>query len=409
MLGTTPAVPLIWHLEIILDSRYQECHHQKMSALCLMVNKKYITVIYNVHVGSVFTLSHPVLGVPGGNVSLQCNFTGYLPLNYEIQWTDESGMIIDSDYSSTVVSNEAGISQSGRSTTEGGVVSTLTFLSVDFAEDGEYTCVMLGTELKGTVSLLILGKHNNKNIMCISANCVLGCILQLCVLSLGVPFIDIVTTTVIPSTSITIFTGAPTAISSSTTPLIATSSVPSVIEPASSLALTLIIALLPSFIGGIMCVLLIVIPIIILLACKARKNRGVNDEQKDNAFEFGINTTYGRGGGGERNLILGLNRAYDVKGEVETEAVYEELDTVEYEELPEVTPLHEELPHPVLKSDINAQAADPIAVNNDDGDTADGTADTTGYEEMQPAATVLIAVSNEGGTQEVPEDEHDYY
>ena len=163
MLGTTPAVPLIWHLEIFLDSRYQECHHQKMSALCLMVNKKYITVIYDVHVGSVFTSSHPVLGVPGGNVSLRCNFTGYLPLNYEIKWTDGSGMIIDSDYSSTVVSNEAGISQSGRNTTEGGVVSTLTLLSVDVDDSGNYICVMLGTELKGTVFLLILGKHNNKN------------------------------------------------------------------------------------------------------------------------------------------------------------------------------------------------------------------------------------------------------
>ena len=113
-----------------------------------------------------------------------------------------------------------------------------------------------------------------------------------------------------------------TTITSSTTLSVATSSVtssssePSVV-PTSSSALTLIIALLASFIGGIMCVLLIVIPIIILLACKARKNRGVNDEQKDNAFEFGINTTYGRGGGGgERNLILGLNRAYDVKGEL---------------------------------------------------------------------------------------------
>ena len=116
-----------------------------------------------IHVGSVFTLSHPALGVPGGNVSLQCNFTGYLPLNYEIQWTNESGMIIDSDYSSTVVSNEAGISQSGRNTTEGGVVSTLTLLSVDVDDNGPYTCAMLGTELKGTVSLLILGKQNNKN------------------------------------------------------------------------------------------------------------------------------------------------------------------------------------------------------------------------------------------------------
>ena len=67
--------------------------------------------------------------------------------------------------------------------------------------------------------------------------------------------------------------------------------------------------------------------------------------------------------------------------------------------------MHEELPHPVSKSDINAQAADPIAVNNDDGDTAD----TTGYEEMQPAATALITASNEGGTQEISEDEHDNY
>ena len=200
-----------------------------------------------------------------------------------------------------------------------------------------------------------------------------------------------------------------TTITSSTTLSVATSSVTSSSSEPSVVLPSTIIALLASFIGGIMCVLLIVIPIIILLACKARKNRGVNDEQKDNVFEFGINTAYGRGGGGEKNLILGLNRAYDVKGEVETEAVYEELDTVEYEELPEVTPLHEELPHPVSKSDIIAQAANPIAVNNNDGNTADGTADGTGYEEIQPAATVLITASNKEGTQEVPEDEHDYY
>ena len=241
--------------------------------------------------------------------------------------------------------------------------------------------------------------------MCISANCLLGCIIKLCVLSLAVPFIDIVTTTVSPSISITKLT----TITSSTILSVATSSVTSSSSEPSALTST-IIALLASFIGGIMCVLLIVILIIILLACKARKNRGVNDEQKDNVFEFGINTAYGRGGRGrERNLILGLNRAYDVKGEVETEAVYEELDTVEYEELPEVIPLHEELPHSIIKSDINAQAADPIAVNNDDDDTADNTADTTGYEEIQPAATVLITASNKEGAQEVPEDEHDYY
>ena len=116
----------------------------------------------------MFTLSHQVLAVPGSNVSLQCNFTGYLPLDYGIQWTDDSGMTIDSD---TDVSNEAGVSQSGGSTTDGGVVSTLTLLTVDVDDNGEYTCVMLGTELKETVSLLILGKQNNKKtiIMCIVA------------------------------------------------------------------------------------------------------------------------------------------------------------------------------------------------------------------------------------------------
>lgn len=101
-------------------------------------------------------------------------------------------------------------------------------------------------------------------------------------------------------------------------------------------------------------------------------------------FEFGTNTAYGRGGRGEGNLILGHNRAYDVKREVETEAVYEELDTVEYEELPDVIPL-------------------PLNPNDDDDNTADG----TGYEEMQAEATALEG--NEETTQEVSEDEHDYY
>uniref|UniRef100_A0A1X7VDF7 Ig-like domain-containing protein n=1 Tax=Amphimedon queenslandica TaxID=400682 RepID=A0A1X7VDF7_AMPQE len=285
----------------------------------------------NIHLilnGSVFTLSHPVLAVPGSNVSLQCNFTGYLPLNYPIQWTDESGMIIDSNYSSTVVSNEAGVSQSGASTTEGDVVSTLTLLRVDVDED------------------------------------------------------DVVTTTV-QGSSITKTNSAPTAIALSTAPSVATS-VPSS-EPAASGLTTIVIiaiALIASFMAGIACVLLILIPIIIVLACKAKKNRAANDELKDIMFEFGVNTAYGRGG--ERSLILGHNRAYDVKREAETEAVYEELDTVEYEELPNVIPL---------------------PLNPDDDDN---TADVTGCEEMQEGDTALES-NEEETTQEAPEDEHDYY
>ena len=110
-------------------------------------------------------------------------------------------------------------------------------------------------------------------------------------------------------------------------------SVTSVTPGALSFSTTAVIA---AFISGISCVLLILVPIIIVLACKARKKtanlKGADGGEKSNVFEFGVNTAYGQGGG---NLSLGYNAAY---GEGEGEAIYEELDDiVEYEELPDTT------------------------------------------------------------------------
>ena len=103
--------------------------------------------------GSVSAIS-PVIAVYDSNVTLQCNYTGYLPANYTIVWSDGTGPI-DSQYI-TEVDEATGVSQSGGRSTNGGIVSILTLHFVDVEDSGSYTCAMTGTELKATVSLQVI-------------------------------------------------------------------------------------------------------------------------------------------------------------------------------------------------------------------------------------------------------------
>lgn len=96
----------------------------------------------------------PVIAVYDSNVTLQCNFTGYLPAKYTIVWSDGTGPI-DSQYI-TEVDEATGVSQSGGRSTNGWIFSILTLHFVDVEDSGSYTCAMTGTELKATVLLQVI-------------------------------------------------------------------------------------------------------------------------------------------------------------------------------------------------------------------------------------------------------------
>ena len=166
-----------------------------------------------------------------------------------------------------------------------------------------------------------------------------------------------------------------------------------------------LISLGVSFISGISCVLLIVIPIIIVLACKARKrtanHKGADGGERSNVFEFGVNTAYGRGGG---NLSLGHNTAY---GKGEGEGIYEELDDIiEYEELPDTTATNPVLDNVTTPRDYETPittatitSLNDTALNNEEQDTpAINSAMSVKEEEDLPNPT----------TPSKPTDEHEY-
>ena len=104
--------------------------------------------------GSVSAITPAVIAVYDSNVTLQCNFTGYLPDNYTIVWSNGTGPV-DSQYI-TEVDGATGVSQSGGRSTNGGILSILTLHFVDVEDTGSYTCAMTGTELKATILLQVI-------------------------------------------------------------------------------------------------------------------------------------------------------------------------------------------------------------------------------------------------------------
>lgn len=172
-------------------------------------------------------------------------------------------------------------------------------------------------------------------------------------------------------------------------------------SPTDALSTGVVLVALISVMSGISCVLLILVPIVIVLACVARKKtanlKGADGGEKSNVFEFGLNTAYGQGGG---NLSLGYNAAYG-KGE---EGIYEELDDiVEYEELPDTTATNPVLDNvPTLhdyETPITTTSLNDTALNNEEQDTsAIKPAMSVKEEEYLPNPT----------TPSKPTDEHEY-
>ena len=103
-------------------------------------------------------MSHPntvQAQVGDESVTLQCNFTGYLPSTINVIWRDSEGVEIEDandGYNISTSLSGPGVSQRGGDSVESGVTSTLTITTI---ENGtEYTCIMEGTRIQGTILLI---------------------------------------------------------------------------------------------------------------------------------------------------------------------------------------------------------------------------------------------------------------
>ena len=89
------------------------------------------------------------------SVTLQCNFTGYLPSTINVIWRDNKGVEIEDaidGYNISTSLSGPGVSQRRGDSVESGVTSTLTIISID--NRTEYTCIMEGTSIQGTIQLI---------------------------------------------------------------------------------------------------------------------------------------------------------------------------------------------------------------------------------------------------------------
>ena len=133
--------------------------HTTLANISLTLNGKIVALIPNdIYVsGSVIATSSVVEQI-GNNATLQCTFTGYLPVNYEIIWRFESGQSLDNDTSGKYIINEdfngMGQSQNGGDTIDNGVISELTVISLTDSDIGRYTCHMNGSNLTATIQLI---------------------------------------------------------------------------------------------------------------------------------------------------------------------------------------------------------------------------------------------------------------
>ena len=94
-------------------------------------------------IGSV-TPSDSVAVTNGGDATLSCTFSGYLPHNPTFSWENSQGMMISEDSKFTIQSS---VNQ-----------TMLSIRSVIPTDSGNYTCRMRGNnnaELSGVVELLV--------------------------------------------------------------------------------------------------------------------------------------------------------------------------------------------------------------------------------------------------------------
>ena len=92
------------------------------------------------------------------SVTLQCNFTGYLPSTINVIWRDNEGVKIEDandGYNITTSLSGPGVSQRGEDSVESGVTSTLTITTIEQSDIGtEYTYRMNGTNIEGIIQLI---------------------------------------------------------------------------------------------------------------------------------------------------------------------------------------------------------------------------------------------------------------
>ena len=89
--------------------------------------------------------SDPVTITNGGDATLSCNFSGYLPRNPTFSWENSQGMMISDDSNFTIQSS---VDQ-----------TMLTIGSVIPTDSGDYTCRMRGdnnAELSGIAKLTVI-------------------------------------------------------------------------------------------------------------------------------------------------------------------------------------------------------------------------------------------------------------
>ena len=95
----------------------------------------------------------------GQNVSMSCDFSGYLPGAYNITWTGPQGAALTtSDRHTISFANDLGQSQSGGDFPGPSVLSTITISTVEDEDSGTYTCLMTGrssAQLMGGMELIV--------------------------------------------------------------------------------------------------------------------------------------------------------------------------------------------------------------------------------------------------------------
>ena len=93
---------------------------------------------------------------------LQCEFAGYLPSPYTVQWfTDIDNKIIpNKKYTINTTRNGSNLSVlSGESDAGNSIISTLTITSLNEDDQGDYSCTMMENGLTETIELTFKGTY----------------------------------------------------------------------------------------------------------------------------------------------------------------------------------------------------------------------------------------------------------